>query len=279
MPIQRRSLLRAAASLAVLATTAALPRPARAGDAVGLVVVREHGVGSAAQAQQYLDRLAAAAAKVNGWPAVESKYLTSRRLAVRWIDAHRPAFGILSLGAFLGLRAKYGLTVLGTADVATAGGRQYFVVAREGKDLSACKGKRLASNHADDARFVERVVAGGAFKLSDFSLVPTRRPVQTILAVVRGEADCALIDDAQHADLGSIEGAGSLVTVWKSAKLPPMVVVAFGGTDGKLAATFRKNLPKVCSGEGASACKEVGIRKLTPAGAATYRKVVAAYGS
>ena len=275
----RRAFLRSSLAAAVFALALPAPRARAADGPVGLVVVREHGVGSAAQAQQYLDRLAAAAARVNGWPAVESKYLTSRKLAARWIDAHRPSFGILSLGAYLGLRSKYGLAVVGKADVAGAGGRRYLIVAKAGKDLGACKGKRLASNHADDARFVERVVAAGAFALSDFTLVPTRRPVQTIKAVVRGEADCALIDDGQHADLSSIEGGKDLVTVWRSKELPPMVVVAFRGTDSAAVRTFRANLTKICTGDGKKACQEVGIRKLVPASESAYRKVVAAYGS
>ena len=35
----------------------------------------------------------------------------------------------------------------------------------------------------------------GDFTLDSFNLVPTRRPVQTIKKVARGEAVCALIDD------------------------------------------------------------------------------------
>ncbi|RMG94626.1 MAG: hypothetical protein D6705_15675 [Deltaproteobacteria bacterium] len=278
MTMPRRSFLCRIAAFTAAASVGLAAPVARAGDAVGLVVIREHGVGSAAQAQQYLDRLASAAAKVNGWPAVESKYFTSRKLADRWIGAHRPAFGIMTLGAYLGLRAAYGLKVVGTADVATAGGRRYYVVAKQGGDLSACKGKRLATNFADDPRFVEKVVAAGAFSLSDFTLVPTRRPVQTIHAVIRGDAECALIDDAQFADLGAIEGGAALRPVWTSAEFPPMVVVAFGTADAALVAKFRKNLPKVCAGEGAEACKEVGIRRLAPSSDAAFRKYVKAYG-
>ena len=274
LPVRRATL----AALA-LSSTLLSPAAARAGEGTGLVVVREHGVGSAAQAQQYLDRLAASAARVNGWSAVFSKYFTSRRQAKAWIQAEQPAFGILTLDTYLALRAPMKLSVVGKAEVKGAGGRRYHVISKDAKDLAGCKGKPLASNHLDDTRFVERVVAGGAFKLADFQPLPTRRPLQTVKKVLRGEATCALVDDAQLADLANVEGGAALHPVWSSKELPPMVVVAFGHTDPALARGFKAKLSKVCSGAGKQACAEVGISRLAPASDKDYRAVVRAYGS
>lgn len=269
---------RALCLAAVLPSLALAAGAAQAGDTVHVLVIKEQGVGSAAQAQPYVDKLVAAAGKANGWAGAVGKYATTREAAEVVIHGDDPHYGIMSLGAFLGLRGKHRLEVVGKAEVSQAGGREYHIVSKTATDLAGCKGKTLASNHAGDLRFVEKVVAGGKFALSDFTMVVTTRPVQTIKKVIAGEAECALIDDAQYAELGKIEGGAALKSVWKSDKLPPMVVVAFPSAPAAERATFKGALAKVCSGEGKAACGEVGIKDLSAAGSGDYQSVIDAYG-
>jgi len=264
-----------AAALSGLALTA---EAAHAADGtVRVLVIKEQGVGSAAQAQPYVDKLVAVAGKANGWAATEGKYATTREAAEEYIHSADPHFGIMSLPAFLGLRGKHQLEVMGKAEVAQAGGREYHIVSKTQTDLAGCKGKTLASNHLDDARFAEKVVGGGAFLLADFTLAPVKRPLQTIKKVIAGEAECALIDDAQFAELAKVEGGAGIKSVWKSDKLPPMVVVAFPSAPARERTTFQAALGKVCSGDGKAACGEVGIKSLGLAGASEYQAVIAAY--
>ncbi|MBK7826076.1 PhnD/SsuA/transferrin family substrate-binding protein [Nannocystis sp.] len=269
---------RALCLAAVLPCLALAAGPAQAGDTVHVLVIKEQGVGSAAQAQPFVDKLVAAAGKANGWAGAVGKYATTREAAEVVIHGDDPHYGIMSLGAFLGLRGKHRLEVVGKAEVSQAGGREYHIVSKTATDLAGCKGKTLASNHAGDLRFVEKVVAGGKFALADFTMVVTTRPVQTIKKVIAGEAECALIDDAQYAELSKIEGGAALKSVWKSDKLPPMVVVAFPSAPAAERATFKGALAKVCSGEGKAACGEVGIKDLSAAGSGDYQSVIDAYG-
>ena len=254
----------------------ALPS-ASAGDAVGILVLKEHGVGSAAQAQPYVDKFVAAAAKLAGWPVAKGQYVTARSAADAVITAEKPHYGIFSLGAFLGMKAKYNLEPIGQVQVARLGGQQYFLVSKTATDLGGCKGKRLASDHADDPRFLETVVAAGAFKLADFTLVATTRPTQTIKKVVTGEAECALVDDAQAEEMSHIEGAGEVKKVWSSARLPPRVVVAFPSAPAAERATAQQTLSRVCEGDGKQTCAEVGLTAIKPASATDYASVLAAY--
>ena len=268
--------LLAATCLLSLAVPAA---SASAGEEVKLLVIRENGVGSAAQGQQYLDQVIEVARDVNGWSAASGRYMRSRTQAEAYVKSDHPHLGILSLSAFLAMRGPHKLQVLGKATVKDAGGRQYHLVSKTAKTLNECKGQKLASDHLGDEKFVENVVAGGAFKLSDFQVVKTRRPLQTIKAVTRGEATCALIDDAQHADLKNVEGGGDLASVWKSSELPPMVVVGFGSADASILKGFKAKLTKVCSsGAGKKACGDAGIKSLDPTSESTYGKVIKAYG-
>jgi hypothetical protein len=245
---------------------------------IGILVVKEHGVGSQALAQPYLDRLAAIAAELNHWGGAKGQYFTSRAAAGPFIDTQHPHYGILSLGAFLALRSRYDLQVIGQVTVSLAGGREYHLISASATDLAGCKGKTLASDHTDDPRFIERVVARGSFALADFTLVQTQRPLQAVKKVLDGEAVCALVDDAQLADIAHLEGAGGVHSVWKSAELPPMPVVAFRSAPGDERRRFQEHLPEVCQGDGQSACGEVGIVSLAAAGPEDYATVVAAYG-
>lgn len=247
-------------------------------DTVHVLVLRENGAGSRATAQRYIDEVMQSVARVNGWSNAVGAYQTSRRAAQGWIKAHDPHYGILSLTAFLALRGEYHLSAIGQAEVKGGGGEQYYLVSKTAKDLADCKGQSLATNHAEDEAFIDRVVAEG-FSLSDFQVVKTRRPLQTIKKVLRDEATCALIDDAQMSDLGNIEGGEALKPVWFSAKLPPMVVVAFGSAPKAEAKAFKKNLSKVCRGEGKAACGKAGIESLSAVDAKAYAGVVDAYGS
>ncbi|MCA9706266.1 MAG: hypothetical protein KDK70_10495 [Myxococcales bacterium] len=230
------------------------------GDAVGFVVVRENGSGSASSAQSYLDTLLTSIAQRNGWASATGKYFTKRSKAKAYIEQTKPSFGFLSFGAYLGLRKASGLRPLAVADAGLVGGAQYFVISRNQFTLDGCKGKTLASNHASDGRFVDAVVSGDAFDLSDFTLVTTRRPVQTIKAVIDGEAECALVDDAQIVAMANVEGGALLRPVWSSAELPAVVLVSFGSAPAEQVSTFEGNIDSLCEGEGRKACDAAGLQ-------------------
>jgi len=250
-----------------------------AGDKVRVLVFLENGIGSAAQAQPHIDALMQVAARKAGWSGAEGKYTTRRKSANKYIDAKHPQFGIMSLGAFLALRKPRQLEIIGMADVAATGGSQYHLISKTASGVSGCKGKTLATNHAIDPRFIDTVVAAGSFKLGDFALLATRRPVQTIKKVIKGKADCALIDDAQYAELNHIDGSQGIKSVWKSGILPPMPVVSFSGATAAERAKFKATLVSLCSGAGKTTCDKVGIRSFKPADQSSYAQIIAVYGN
>jgi len=268
--------------LSILTASASHPLPAAGAEpgneTVPIVVLKEHGVGMPTLAQPYLDKFVALAAQLNGWDDAKGRYFTSRSTAEAFIKSENPHYGILSLPAFLAFREKYHLDVIGQVAVTLVGGQEYHVVSKTARDLEQCKGKRLASDHIDDARFIERVVGAGHFTLADFTLVQTQRPLQTLKYIIDGEADCALIDEAQLAELSHLEGADDVRSVWQRDELPPMVVVAFPSASAEERNVFRERLSQVCDGPGKDACGEVGIVSLKLADSNEYAAVIAAYG-
>jgi hypothetical protein len=262
----------------LIAVSFAFVPPAAADDPIRILVLKEHGVGSPTLAQPYLNSFVANAAKRNEWGEAKGQYYVTRAAAEEFIASQKPHYGIMSLAAFLDFRIKYGLEVLGKVAVSLVGGEQYFLISKTATDLAGCKGKKLASDHTTDQRFIEKVVARGDFVLKDFELVPTQRPLQTIKEVISGNADCALIDDAQMAELSKLPGGSEVKTAWKSEKLPPMVVTAFPTAPTAERQRFQSNFSKVCDADTKPACAEVGISSLDMASAADYAEVVAAYG-
>jgi ABC-type amino acid transport substrate-binding protein len=274
----RQSRRAALVLLGLLALLGARAARAQTPAPVEILVLKERGVGSPSLAQPYVDRFVGLAAEDNGWSAAKGQYLANRGAAEAFIKARSPHYGILSLAAFLALRVPHHLEVIGRVGSTLAGGQQYFIVSKSASDLAGCKGKELASDHFTDPRFIERVVARREFKLADFKLMKNQRPLQSLRQVLSGEADCALLDDAQLAELEHLQGSDAVKIVWKSKQLPPMAVVAFPAAPPAEKKKFREKLTVVCEGDGNTACAEVGIDTLAPAGASDYAEVVSAYG-
>ncbi len=253
----------AALCLSALVATPALaaaPEPAPAAKAnVGFLVLRENATGSASAAQGYIDDLVAAIARTVGWDAASGTYVTQRSTAQKHIAEHKPQFGIISLSAYLALQGKHELVVLGKADIQSGGGHQFFVVSKNQLSLAGCKSKSLGTNHSD-ATFIDNVVSGDDFDLSDFAVEDTRRPVKTLKSVIDGDVECALIDDAQLLELQHLDGGLGVHAVWSSAALPPMLVVAFPGASAAQRKGLTKALGSVCGGEGKAACEATSIK-------------------
>ncbi|MBN1652909.1 MAG: hypothetical protein JXA30_03955 [Deltaproteobacteria bacterium] len=264
------SLLISAALIVATGTT-------KASDPIKVVVIRENAVGTSAQAQPYLDDLLAQIARKNGWQSVEGKYLNNREKGLRYIEKEQPDFGILSLATFLALRENHKLKVIGQVLLSVPGGSQYYIVGKGTADLASCKQQLLASNHIRDSKFIENVAAKRAFKLSEFKTLQTERPIQTIKTVIRDQAKCALIDDAQMSELDKIEGGAELKPVWKSQRLPPMPVVAFQKAGKKETRQFQDTLAGLCRAKNQDICKNVGISSLKVASDSQYAQAVAAY--
>lgn len=245
------------------------------GGTVDVLILREQGGGSAASAQKFIDDVMVAVAKINQWDAARGTYHTERAAAEAYVAATRPHFGIVSLAAFLALREKHELEPLGKASVRGGGGEQYFVVSKVAADLGGCKGKTLATTFTE-ARFVDEVVLAGAATLADFEVVALKRPLQAIKAVARDEAVCALIDDAQLAELERTEGGAGTKAVWSSSKFPSLVVVAFPSAPANEAKAFKRNLGKVCE-EGKAACEAAGLRALVAISPSELDPIVDAY--
>ncbi len=275
MPSSLASALLVALFASPTPAAAAEDKVADADDGVSFVVLRENATGSASAAQRYIDQLIVAIAKTVGWPVASGKYHTRRSSAVTFIRDHKPHYGILSLSAYLALHEAEKLQAIGMADIKSGGGHQFFIVSKNHATLAGCKGATLGTNYGD-ATFVDKVVSGDDFDLSDFEVVDTRRPVKTLKEVVSGAVECAFIDDAQLMELQHLDGGLQVQAIWSSPSLPPMVVVAFPPADAEQTKKFKGSLDTLCAQEGKEACAATSIT-LEAADAGTFASYAKAY--
>jgi hypothetical protein len=261
---------------ALLLGALAVGQPALATAPHALVVLREHAAGAASQAQPHLDRLLEVVAEQNRWPKITGRYFSERAPALDFIRQEKPEYGIVSLSAFLALKQSLSLSVIGEVIAPRAGGRQYFLVSKQAGAADLCKGRRVSTTFGSDPKFIDRVVAGGAFRLADFTAVAARRPLEPLKQVIRGEADCALIDDAQLESTQHIEQGTDLKVVWRSAELPGMAVVAFPRADATMTQGFKQSLGSLCA-KAKQACASVGIERIGASDESRYRAALDAH--
>ena len=216
-----------------LATALLLAAAASAAEGpVRLFVLREHGVTAVTLAQPYLDRFVALAAAQNGWPTAQG-YLP-----------HQPARrgGVHPQGA-APLRDPLAAVVPGAAAAAPPRGdrpRRGVALGRAAlppdqpqrrRTSPAARASPLATDHADDPRFVDRVVAAGQFTPRRL-----RAPRDASPAPDHPRGDRrpgGLRPDRRRPARGarSTSPAPSDVRpVWSSEELPQMVVAAFPDT-------------------------------------------------
>lgn len=257
-----------------LVASATAPRAARAGEKDFVIYAPGFGA-SASQAKPYLDKFSALLDKRMGWksPGAALAFLDDAKAVGDYIEKQKPGYGLLPPAFYLDLACrKVPMTplgaVVGLSSTSSSSGR-WHVVVKEGvaADLAALKGKRLASNHLQDLRFVSQVVFAGKWNAEkDFVLKPTNSPITPFKWVDRGEAEAALVDDAQLTHMKTLPFAQTLKVVFSSEELPPFPIVAFDkATKAPDRAALRKAITEMCgSDDGKPICKEMQVTRFEP---------------
>lgn len=264
----------------------ALPAVSHAGPRDFVVFAPGMGA-SEAEAKPYLDTFFAYLEKELHWPAKSGhgSYLDDEKAVGQFIAKEGPGYALVPPSYYLQLACKKApvtllASIVGLTD--TTGSGRYHVVVKDPqyKSLGDLKGKRIASNHFQDTRFISAVVLGGKFDAEkDFVLAPTNSPIKPFKEVDRGQADAALVDDAQLQHMGSLPFGKSLKVVYSSEALPPFPVVAFNSVvSASERAAVGKALVGMCQSEdGGKVCKSLQITRFAPVAASAYQHAIKQY--
>lgn len=240
--------------------------------------------GDSAQAQPYVDKLAGHLETTLGWPAksVKGTFFSSKKEATAGVAQTQPGFGFIEPTLYYELREAQKLSPLAGVQSAELNTTKLHVVVKNPayKSLDDLKGKKVHTTLADYPRYLGNVILGGkgpADKL--FELKQIGAVTKGARAVLRGDADATLLDDAQLAEMKKLEGGAELRSIYESKPLPPLVVVAFGPA---LTDAEKKNLTKVLlemcgTAKGGEVCKEMRISKFVPVDSALLQSAQAAY--
>jgi ABC-type phosphate/phosphonate transport system substrate-binding protein len=243
--------------------------------------------GSQQQARPYLDTFLRDIEKRMSWPkeSASGEFMEGAKSAEEYIDKTKPGYGLISPTLYLDLvcRKVSVEPVLSIVGLTNTGPTERFHVIVKGdalKDLKALQGKRLASNHLQNAKFVSRVVFDGKLDASTyFQLQPTASPLKPFKQLDRGETDAILVDDAQFMSAKSLPIGPSLRVVYSSEPLPPFPMVAFGDVvKPEERDKMRKTLLGMCSTPGGSSvCKSLQITRFEMIDPNAFKKAQESY--
>jgi ABC-type phosphate/phosphonate transport system substrate-binding protein len=232
--------------------------------------------GDAETAQPYIDRFASHLEGLTGFPksSLKGRFAPGKKEALAFIESQKPGFGVLEPSLYLELRKSHNLSPIADVNGKDLNSPNLHVVVKDPavKGLDDLKGKKLWTHLADVPSFLGQVVLDGKEPPDKrFALKQVSSALKAARAVLRGEADAAILDDEQLAAAKKMEGGDKLRSVFDSATLPPVVAVMFGGSAAADQKALAKSLLSLCASKGgADICKEMHIENFTPPNAAVW---------
>ena len=282
-----RLALAALAPLAGLALAAGRAVPedvASAAQPFCLLVCYPGEAGTTKSAQGTMDGLAHYLEARSGVKDLRAKYFNAAEPGLKWKQEEKPEIGILSLSCYLRWKkAGEAMTVLAVSERRGQATERFHVVVNAAagpKDLAGLAGKTILSNHADDAKFVTKVVFDDSADGKAVKLEFARSVLEPLRKCAKGEpgSDAVLVDDAQLEFLNGpalAEVKSGLRTVFSSRALPFAPIVAFAAAPSPAALKVQKAFLGM-AGDGEDGKRVLGALLATGFGAATDETYAAA---
>ncbi len=253
-----------------LALVLAAPATVQAGPQDFVVYISRLG-GDTDTAKPYIAKFAAHLEKAMGWPAGSCKgaFFADKKEALAQIKKASPGFALLDPPLYFELRKAESLQPIAQLEGTEIVSAKLNVVVKDAalSSLDALKGKKLWTTLAESPAYLSKVVFDGKVDApKHFAMKRVGQALKAIRAVLRGDADAALIDDDQLAAAKKMQGGDKLKVAFSSPALPPLPVVVFGKVlKGAEAKKLGKVLTSLCgSKDGAAVCKEMRLTKIAP---------------
>lgn len=260
--------------VACLAPKVGMAKPASNKGTTGFAVLYPYAGAQAQQAGPALQKFGAQIAKKGGWANAQGQ-IFSRRAALRKALTQGSLQAdalILPLSAYLDLKQSHPRWKAShEVSLVSPQQGQFFLVTTDAK-RSSCAGAKVATNHLDESPFLSQVVSGGSQVFAQMQWVQQRRPIQVLKTLIRGQAQCALIDQAQLEAARQLPGGAATKVLWSSPKLPSMVAVL-----RKQEGAWKKVLGTLCRGASSPVCQEVGLLGFDKLSASRIRTIERQY--
>ncbi len=237
-----------------------------------VVVCYPGGPVSEEDANKAMSAMLGVVEKVGGWPAqsFSSAFSSDVEGCKSLLKQKNPTFAITSLGIFLDQRQSLHLEPVVQPKMRGSSTEQFHLVAIKGRfnALEEIKGKQVGGTVFEEAEFIRRIVfAGKLDPEKDFALKPSKQAIRALRSLDKGELDAVLVNGQQFAALASLPLTHELDSVFTSAPIPLMGLVANKETSTPEERNrFAKALSDMCTdAEGKKLCELFAIDAFVPA--------------
>lgn len=237
--------------------------------------------GSTKVAAPYLDKLFRAIEAAVGWGegSLTGLYTPSEKRCVRELRSKKTTLAIISAEVYVAHAKKLRLRPLGIAEMNGAKATRFHVVVKKGAvaSLAELAGATLVTNHGGDARFLARVVLGGALG-EQVAVQRTREPLRALRSVHKGDARATVLDDGELEKMKLLAFADELQVLHSTTEsFPNPIVVAIGTRGGEAPEQVAAKLPALCQGEGKTTCEGLRVTGFSAADVDVLRALVERY--
>jgi ABC-type phosphate/phosphonate transport system substrate-binding protein len=226
--------------------------------------------GDSQSAKPYIAKFTGYLEEALKWPtgSLKGSFHVERPDILAYIKATKPGLAVLEPPLYFELRAKEKLTPIAQLESKDLSSSKMHLVVKDPalKSLDALKGKRLWTTLAESPVYLSKVVLGGRVDAAKhFKMKRIGRADKGVRAVLRGDADVALLDDDQLANAKKMEGGDTLRSIFDSPALPALPLCTFGQSlSAKDQKALVQALLKMCgSPKGAPVCKEMRIQRIS----------------
>lgn len=240
-------------------------------------------LGTTEQAAPVLSKLFRQLESSLGWPenSIDGAYYPDAEEGLAAIKQRNPGFAVVSHQMYAEHRSAMKMQVIASMELSEGALSRYHVVTKKSggpAKLSELQGRSIASPFTKEARFVERVLFGGALALGpgDDQAHPiyVSAPLRALRKVHRGQADSALVDEPVVAQMSKLPFGSELQVIHTSSEILPLPVVALGTSTASDRRPMAKALQSLCEGdEGAALCGTLRLSKIRAASNATFSKI------
>ena len=246
-----------------------------------VVVCYPGGPVSEDDANKAMSAMLSVVERVGGWPAntFSSSFSSDVEGCKKLLNENKPAFAITSLGIFLEQRDSLHLEPVVQPKMRGETTEQFHLVAIKGRfaSLDDLKGKTIGGTVFEEAGFIRKIVFAGKINPEqDFQLKASKQAIRALRALDKGELDAVLLNGQQFAALGSLPLTHELDSVFTSAPLPLMGLVANQeSSTSDERARFAKSLANLCKDpDGMKLCGLFAIDAFVPASPAAINPMI-----
>jgi len=234
---------------------------------IGIVVIYLGGPDTGAEGKRLIDELVEHLAGATGLePAsLAGAYFNETKPAVEYLQSHRDAFVLGSLGFYLANRKALSLAPLALLKSQSGDEERNYVLVKKGryKTLDDLKGKTLTGSPLyEDLGYINRLVFGGKLDAAKhFDLKPTSRPLSAVRKLDKEETDAVLLNSVQLDSLKRMPLFEKLEVIYTAEPRPALGLMVAETTRTKaLRDKLLKAVVELCgTPKGQSVCTNFGI--------------------